>query len=115
MVYADYAYYTENYLLGKEAVIPTASFSFYANKASRIIDRATWNRATDTDPVKQCCCELAEQCYNEDIAKDKPQSEKVGDYSVSYSASSYEDNQKAQQAIIRRHLADTGLLYCGVT
>lgn len=114
MPYADYQYYIDNYLLGKEAVIPTASFAFYAKGATRLIDSTTNNQATDTESVKQCCCELAELAYNADVAKSYPQSEKVGDYAVTYSPQSAVEYAADVGRVLRKWLGNTGFLYCGV-
>lgn len=113
MIYIDENYYKEKYLLGKKAVIDTASFLFYANKASKEIDKYTFGCATEIESVKMCCCELAETLYEHDNSKQKQGvvSEKVDEYSVNYTQV---DIKSKINEIIRTWLSDTGLLYCGV-
>lgn len=123
MNYADEKYYTDTYLCGKKAVITTA-FSYYARKASQIIDRYTFGRVDSNnipECVKMCCCEVAEHLYTNDTAtdngtKNNVTSERIGDLSVSYGGA--EAQSKATAANVRSAiylwLADTGLLYRGV-
>lgn len=116
-IYASTEDYTA-YLLGKEAVIDTVSFNFYARQASKEINKATYNRIVEvTDNVKMCCCEVAELIYSFDTSKQKRgiSSEKVGEYSIGYVAPTTNDLALKARAIIQTWLADTGLLYCGVT
>lgn len=124
MIYADEAFYFENYLLGRKPVI-SSGFSFYARQASRSIDQYTFDRlkklSEDRIPeeVRMCCCELAEAGYR----KEKQQkesggktSEKIGTYSVSFGTVQETANAaaKEQRGIIMKWLADTGLCYQGV-
>lgn len=125
--YADYNFYQSEYLSGKAAVIPSEMFGHYAKKASRIIDNNTFDNLTGVEPenisgvVKMCCCELAEMLYKSDsspISKGIT-NEKVGDVSVSY-ASADSSGQLMPTAskvnsILRLWLADSGLLYRGVS
>lgn len=113
MIYANYDYYTSEFLLGRSALISVTDFNFYANKASKAIDRHTFNNATDIDPVKMCCCELAEIYFKQATQKDV-KSEKVGEYSVTYSLISDNEISTKECESIRNWLTDTGLLYCGV-
>ena len=87
--FADYDFYTKEYLFGKKAVIDTASFDFYAKKATQYIRQQTFgNINEDTEIpncVKMCCCDIAELLYNADSNEHSTiTSEKVGDLSVSY-------------------------------
>lgn len=121
MIYADSNFYTSEYLCGKEAVIDTASFAFYARKASQLIKKYTFdNIPEDNIPecVKMCCCEIAERIY---ATENSPVStgvlsESVGDMSKSYESSSTqtENLDKANKASIQTWLTGTGLLYRGV-
>lgn len=118
-LFADYDFYTKEYLCWKEAVIDTASFDYYAQKATQKINQYTFGRIGDDVPkcVKLCCCELAELLYKADskCANNGISSEKVGDVSVSYE--SEESQRKVLSNNIRSAiyswLADTGLLYRG--
>lgn len=121
MIYADSEFYTNEYLCGKEAVIDTASFAFYARKASQFIKLYTFdNIPEDNIPecVKMCCCEIAEQIFTTDKspASTGVSSESVGDMSKSYeSASNQAENlDKANKDSIQTWLTGTGLLYRGV-
>ncbi len=118
--YADITYYEETYSVGKEAVIDTASFDFYARKATQEIKRYTFNRVHEDnipDEVKMCCCELAEYLYKQDNSghDQNISSEKVGEFSVTYvSGQTAEDiKQSTIKGIIYNWLAMTGLLYRG--
>jgi hypothetical protein len=124
MIYADEAFYTENYLLGRKPVISTG-FLFYARQASQIIDRYTFGRlksiTEDAVPeeVHMCCCELAESGYRQERQQKElggKMSEKIGTYSASFestqdSASAFEQEQRA---VVMKWLAGTGLCYLGV-
>jgi len=117
--YADSTYYTETYLAGKEAVIDTASFTYYARGATMLIGIHTFNRVTDDnipEEVKMCCCELVETLFNADKEDAKGiASEKVGEYSVTYTSPEAKEKQLAAStaSIIYKWLAMTGLLYRG--
>lgn len=123
-IYADETYYTDSYLLGKAAVIDTAAFSYYARKASLIMDRYTYERLensvyADTETVKTCCCELAENIYQYETEAEENKnvaSEKTGDYSVTYAdkTSNKATHNTEIRQILTLYLAQTGLLYSGV-
>ena len=114
--YADYAYYTDTY---KGAVIDTASFLRYSEKATQTIKLNTFGRVDkDNIPeeVKMCCCELAELIFRADKEDTKGiASEKVGEYSVAYTSPEAREKQlsKSTANIINNWLAMTGLLYRG--
>lgn len=119
--FADSKYYSETYLSGKEAVVDTASFTFYARKATQEIKRYTGQNVDESnlpDCVKMCCCEIAELLYSADhtAAGNGVTSESVGSWSVNYGTA--DQNAKALRGNIRaaiyRWLTGTGLLYLGV-
>lgn len=127
VAYADIEFYITKYLAGAEAVIPYDDFAYYANKASRIIDNNTFDNLNGVESenipgvVKMCCCELAEMLYKSDsspISKGIT-NEKVGDVSVSYSSADSSGQvmptASTVNSILRLWLADSGLLYCGVS
>jgi len=116
MTYADYAYYTDTY---KGAVLDAASFPLYAQKATQNIILHTFGRIPENnvpEAAKMCCCELAEEMYkHEKEYAGNIASEKVGEYSVTYT-----DQEKSESvfkgkcvSIIYKWLALTGLLYRG--
>lgn len=119
--FADYDFYTKEYLFGKKAVIDTASFDFYANKATQYIRQQTFgNINEDTEIpncVKMCCCEIAELLYNADKnGHSTITSEKVGDLSVSYESAESQGQalSKNIKSAIYLWLSGTDLLYRGV-
>ena len=110
-VYADYNFYTNEYLAGKSAAVTAADFTFYARQASAVIDRYTHgNINADCVPeqVQYCCCEAAQ--------KSGISSESVQGWSQSYESSENRKNalSSAQRECIYKWLANTGLLYSGV-
>ena len=122
MIYADEAFYQNEYLLGRKPVI-SAGFSFYARQSSQVIDQYTFGRLNGLkdvpEPVKMCCCELAESEYRrEKQQKDSggKTSEKIGTYSASFSGAQEmaQAVAKEQRGIVLKWLADTGLCYAGV-
>ena len=122
-VYADYNYYTAEYLAGKSAAVAAADFPFYARKASAEINRYTHGniRAEDIpEEVKMCCCELAEQMYAADTSE-ASQKEGISSESVQGWSQSYESSEARKTALrgsqrecIYKWLGNTGLLYSGV-
>lgn len=114
--YVDYAYYSDTY---KGAVIDAASFDLYARKATQEIKKYTLNRVQKDsipDEVKMCCCELVKLLYKSDQEDAKGiASEKVGEYSVTYTSPEAREKQLAASTtnIIYKWLAMTGLLYRG--
>lgn len=122
-VYADVAFYTDKYLLGRKPVI-SAGFDYYARSVSRIMNNLTFGRIDKlpelTDDIRMCCCELAENCYTnekERKAAGGKTSEKNGTYSVTYSEkvlSRYDIDPVDTMHIINKWLGGTGLLYRGI-
>ena len=122
-VYADYTYYTTEYLAGKSAAVTAADFPYYAKQASAVIDQYTYgnvNAESIPEEVKNCCCELVEQSYKADTSESAGKagisSESVQGWSVSYESSEARKTatQNAQKDVIRKWLYNTGLLYSGV-
>lgn len=132
MAYADYNYYTTEYLLGKSPAVPESEFLFWEKQARKEIDRFTFGRvAADQtliiDAVKDCCCELAELLYQADqVAQQSAKSGGAGPLSsysndgqsgtFDLSQSVYTESGKREKVreIIRGYLAYTGLLYAGL-
>lgn len=122
MIYADEAFYIENYLLGRKPVIATG-FSFYARQASQVIDQYTFGRLDDTadipEEVRMCCCELAEAGFQREKQKTESggkTSEKIGTYSVTFGTAQETAGAAVneQRRIIMKWLGNTGLCYRGV-
>lgn len=119
MDYANEAYYNNDYLCGKEAVITTA-FAYYARKATQYIKQYTFGKITSdniTDDVKMCCCEIAELIYIDELNNTNGiTSSTVGDVSESYESAENKQlllNKKIRSCVVS-WLTGTGLLYCGV-
>lgn len=122
--YADYEYYSEPYLLGREPKIPEGEFGFFAMQASSRIRTRTFERLDGLEEIpeeaRMCCCEAAERLYAAERAKGEN-----GLILQSYSNDGDSGTYRADEAtaavtetgideIIRRWLGHTGLLYCGV-
>jgi hypothetical protein len=121
--YADYNYYTTEYLAGKSAAVTAADFTCYAKQASALIDQYTFgniNVESVPDLVKMCCCELVEQSNaadkSESANKAGISSESVQGWSQSYESTEARKTaiKSAQKECIRKWLSNTGLLYSGV-
>ena len=122
-VYAEYNFYTSEYLAGKSAAVTAADFPYYARQASTLIDQYTHgNIDAENVPeqVQYCCCELAEQMYAADTSeasqKDGISSESVQGWSQSYESSETRKTalRSSQRECIYKWLSNTGLLYSGV-
>lgn len=122
-VYADYSFYTNEYLAGRSAAVTAADFPYYARQASAEINRFTHgNIKADDIPgeVRYCCCELAENMHaaetSEAAQKAGISSESVQGWSQSYE--SLEARKTALRGAVReciyKWLGNTGLLYSGV-
>lgn len=118
--YTTKEYYAEKYLQGRTAVIGTADFPLYAQKATQRIKQYTGDNVEETttlpDELQMCCCEVAECLFKTDQEDTKGvASEKVGEYSVSYVSPEAKEKllSVSVRGIIYNWLADTGLLYRG--
>ena len=122
-VYADYNFFTNEYLAGKSAAVTAADFTFYARQASAVIDRYTHgniNAGDVPEQVQYCCCELAELIHTADTSE-AAQNSGVASESVQGWSKSYESTEArkvalaaAQKDCIYKWLSNTGLLYSGV-
>lgn len=132
-MYADYKYYTEEYLLGRDLVITEEKdFAFFERDAEKEINNRTFGRITKdpslvTEDVKNGVCAVAEFLYKCD-SLDKNSLENGGGQLVSYSndgdsgsydfaGSAYGSEQSRQEKIsslVSFYLSGTGLLYRGV-
>ena len=116
--YADYAYYSGTYL---GAAIASADFTRLALRASTVIDQITFGRAapivtaaTDTttiDAIQMATCAVAEEIQRAEASGGAVQSERVGNYSVTYAGQKSEKSQYANAA--KQYLWATDLLYAG--
>lgn len=127
-MYADYAFYIDDYLIGRMPIVPDAEFRYWEREAEMALNQHTFGRLLDnpvliTDDVKGCVCELAELFYRADKAIGQGLSGLLSSYSndgesgtfdLSRSPYTEEGKKKKAQEIISRHLGNTGLLYAGV-
>lgn len=110
----SFDYYRDEY--GGNAV-PESRFAYYERKAAAFVNTATFGRAEGNiiAPVQNAVCDVAERLYigDESKAGSGISSEKVGDYSVSYSEFAALSAPDQLKSIVKQWLADTGLLYRG--
>ena len=116
MNYASYEYYISKYLSGnKEAVIDSASFSYYSQKASQMLYTRTLGNSeiyAESDEIKMCVCALVESLVNEHNAEmQRFKSESVGDRTVTYADSKkYVDYKREREDIYKTYLLTLGIL-----
>ncbi len=124
--FADYTFYAGTY---QGTTIPETDFPSLAITATALVNAQSFGRAestvtagTDTDlieKIKLATCAAAEVLYQADQSGSIAgpiQSEKIGNYSVTYAlsqAASVPKEQRASQAI-RTYLETTDLLYRGL-
>lgn len=126
-MYADYDYYVESYLLGRQPTIPEKTFRYYEKHAEKEIDRVTFKRVKGMketpEEVKDCVCDVAELLYKAEQygGSDAPgplasygNDGETGTYDLSQSVYTEEGKCKKIKEIIGRHLGNTGLMYLGV-
>ena len=126
MEYADYEYYVESYLLGRQPDIPESTFRYYEKQAEKEIDRVTFDRAKRMETpkeVKDCVCDVAELIYKAEQygGSDAPGplasygiDGETGTYDLSRSIYTEEGKRKKIKEIIEKYLENTGLMYLGV-
>ena len=118
--YAEYKFYTDVFL-GK--AIPAEEFTRYALLSTQYVNNVTFGRINADSPIdeaKMACCAVAEIYYTVKDATSKAisgiASEKVGDYSVSYSSASKETEKsvKAKRySTAKLWLGNPGLMFRG--
>ncbi len=116
MIYADYDYYLNTY--GGTKIDDEDMFRRIADIASSEMALYAPGITEATDAVKKCCCEIADVIcsYEASMGSARIQSEKVGNYSVTYASSSSMNVQRNEdiQSIIIRRLMNTGMMYRGI-
>jgi len=118
-MYATFTEYKEKFLLGREAIIPEASFNFYSTNASREVDKFTMNRLKNKEVLEEykesvfrATCGVAELFWtNENETEVASQSH--GGFSQSF-VKDEKTNEDKIRIIINRELALTGLLFRGI-
>lgn len=123
-IYADIEFYKNRYLLGRASKVPDSDFAYWALLASGEIRQQTFNRVDDLEEipeeVEMCCCELAEKMYSIEFAKGE-NGMILQSYGNDGETGTYKTDdlseagiRKSMGQIIRKWLANTGLMYCGV-
>lgn len=133
MAYADYDYYIGEYLLGREAVIPEASFSGFEKDARREVDERTFGRIADnaeliTDAVRDCVCAIAEVLFKAECQEKANAAAGMagaltswsndgqsGTVDVTGSIYTVQGRRAEIRRLIHAYLGRTGLLYAGVS
>lgn len=113
MEYVDYQFYQEKYLLGKEAMIDSASFAYYESRAVDAIRQRTLNRSDlfiGTNEVKLCVCAIAESLFEEEKSNKEISAETVGPHSVTYKTKDQKQFASEREAIFRKYLLYLNLL-----
>lgn len=121
IVFADYGFYTADYLKNQAPTVEMPVFDFYAQKATNEINRLTFGNIAEPvdERVKMCCCELAELLFGFD-ENEKEQggvtAESVGGWSKSYENGESRRQLLSQKikSCVRSWLSGTGLLFGGV-
>lgn len=128
-MYADYAYYASEYLLGRTPAVPEKEYPYWEKQARAVVDQWTHNRIKEdarlnSDEVKECVCALTEHFYNADRLNQSGQTPGViasysndgesATYNVSDSAYTESGSKEKVKRLIYQYLAITGLLYAGV-
>lgn len=121
-IYADYAFYADDYLKGRKAAVESGEFDYFAAQASQTIKTYTCSNIDDEDVpecVKMCCCEIAEMlCRNEQLIANGEglSSESVQGWSRSYESSEVRQSfiDSFVHNVIYKWLSGTGLLFRGI-
>lgn len=113
--YASYVYYRDEWC----GTMAKEDYDRLSKRASRYLDTMTMQRiqgewASDTR-VKDACCAVTEELYNQEDGGGAVASESLGSASVSYASGA---NAKSPEARLRasaaQYLMTTGLLFCGM-
>lgn len=122
--YADVPFYIGRYSRTGAPKIPDAEFDFYAMQASGEIRYKTFERIDELteipEEVSMCCCEVAEKLYALEVAKGE-NGMILQNYGNDGETGTYRTSDLSESAvqrsiarIIRKWLAHTGYMYCGV-
>lgn len=118
MVYATYAYYTQDY---GGTTLTEAEWPKYARRASAEVDHVTFDRLKHMDEeqiidaVRDAVCEVAEKLHRFETMKGRDLAAENNDgYSVSFrDPGTQSARQDEVRLTIRTYLANTGLMYRG--
>ena len=89
-MYIEYQYYEDEYLLGKEPVIPEKEFDFWEKQARMLINERTFDRIKKdknllSDKVRDCTCAIAEVLYRSEQITQNSVNQGVAGVMTSYS------------------------------
>lgn len=127
-MYADYAYYSSGYLLGKSPAVPETEFLFWEKQARLVVDDATQGRISKNstlinNDVKDCTCAITELLYKADKLNrsgDVPgmlvsynNDGDSGTFDISQSAYTEDGIKRKTAQIIGKYLGKTGLTFAG--
>lgn len=98
--YTDFAFYKDSY---GGTMVSEADFRPLSLRASALIDKITFQRATDTDAVKMAMCAAVEALHRPGEAGSIA-SENNDGYSVTYREKSAEEVTREAYAVIRSFL-----------
>ena len=96
-VFADYDFYINKYLSGRNAAVSAANFTMLARKATQKIKIFTGSNVDESnipECVKMCCCEITELLYKEATS----QNQGVASESVQGWSKAYESTESRTQA-----------------
>lgn len=122
IVLTDATFYNSTYKTVMGAVtLPTDLVNKYLYKASQAVKRYTFSNINTSlpiaDQVQMCVCEVAEELYITDKAKNERAGLKSysndGESGTFDDETTQESSDRRTSKIIYDHLADTGLLYAG--
>ncbi len=107
MIYADFAYYEEDY---GGIDVDSATFDRLKNRASMYIDKITGGRVIDPPPesVKMALCAVVD-AMNVNEQGGEVASQSVGSWSKSFSKKPKTDEQRLRDAALF-YLEDSGLI-----
>lgn len=123
-MYTDYVFYAESFRSSGEIVIPEKEAHYFLTMATAEIRHYTFGRidaeSIIPEEVQMCCCELAEKLYSVEAVKGENgmilQSYGNDGETGTYKTDDLSEGkvQESISRIIRKWLAHTGLMYCGV-
>lgn len=131
-MYADFTYYTDTYLCGRDENVPEDDWEFFEKQARYEIDRLTYNRIGSLDEipdaVKECTCAVTELLYDADQQTRAYKSQGLagplsswsndgqsGSVDLGQSVSTESGRRKGIYQLVLKYLSGTGLMYSGVT
>lgn len=118
MLFDDFKYYVEVFRSG--VILNESTFNTVINEANAYINLLTRGNITDvTDEVKNAICGVCDVIYNRKLHDEINiiSSESLGNHSVSYKCDKITTQERKKQMldVAKLYLANTGLLYRGMS